>query len=219
MELPALLESDPLRRDTYLGSADSDGVEYENKFFTDSKRGRNRKEKFRYWIGVRNPLPKPRSEWAQVTQLLPYWQPALGTRTTFVPDVAPGWFLELPGARAPISFLGEAATVIGTQNCGDLWILRALYRYQDFLYISAKTQEKRTLTMTVQVPVGAMRNFSSPIVAVWFVLHNSSSIMGKIYLQPHAFERTIFEFILCWNIKRKKLLPLNLLTLLSLVNR
>ena len=36
-EVPVSLESDVLRGDTYLGSAASEGVECEKKFFTDLK--------------------------------------------------------------------------------------------------------------------------------------------------------------------------------------
>lgn len=137
IRLSPTTKSDVLRRDSYLGSAASKWLECEKKFFTDSKIGRSRKERFRYWIDVRRALSKPtKGERAQVTQLLPNWQSGpeerrvLDPRDTFVPDAAPGWLSQHPGARAPIAFLQEAAVVLGTAPCEDLWILRGLYGFK-----------------------------------------------------------------------------------------
>lgn len=70
--------------------------------------------------------------------------------------------------------------------------------------------------MAVEVSVGAMKNFSVPIVAVWFVL-DTSSIQVKIYLWLHALGKKYIRIHSLLKYKEEKLLPLNLLMYFQLL--
>lgn len=195
-ELPAQSDSDTLGGDTYHGSAASAGIGRDKKFFTGSKAGRSRKERFRYWTDLRNPVSKAgRTEWAQVTQLLPNWHPGLeerwarGSGVTYVPDAAPGRLSEHPGASAPI-------TVLGSCSLGRLKQWRSLDSEgfiwdQDFPSISARTQEESIMMMAVQVSCGSHEKFLFVRCDSQFVLYNISSMSEgdtyghMLWKEPH----------------------------------
>lgn len=125
---------------TYLDLEASDGEESEKKFLTDSKIGRSTKERFRYWVDMRNPLPKlRRTQWVQITPLLSSRWPWLyerisrDTKTTFLFSVAPGWTLQHSGARDPIAFWREQFWTRAHQAANIFVLLGTLYSINIFL--------------------------------------------------------------------------------------
>lgn len=70
--------------------------------------------------------------------------------------------------------------------------------------------------MAVEVSVGAMKNFSVPIVAVWFVL-DTSSIQVKIYLWLHALGKKYIRIHSLLKYKEEKITTFKSINVFSII--
>lgn len=186
---------DAARGIAYLDLEASDGVECEKKFLTDSKIGRSTKERFRYWIDMRNPLPKlRRTQWAQITPLLSSRWPGLyegtspNTKATFLSTVAPSWIFQHCGDGDPIAVWRELFWTRAHLVMNVFVLLRTLYSIKIFL--ASLPGPKRKEQWQVQVSCGIQGN----LCVLWpSHLFNVMLVpLEENHLWPHTLERTMF---------------------------
>lgn len=204
---------DIARGTTYLDLAASDGVECEKQFLTDSKIERSTKERFRYWVDMSNPLPKPtRNQWAQITPLLCsrwpglYERMSLDTKTTFMSSVAPSWIFQHSGTRAPIAFWW---VLFWTEHIKlNVFVhLRTLYSIKILASLPGLKRKEhwQWLSKSLVVSKEICAHCGYLIRFVWYWIHGEKSFMVMYFRKNHVL------FVLCWKCKRKECIALKYL--------